>query len=379
MHAQQSSEPVVRQRARETRRLCVVVPAHWEAFIGGAQYQAKWIVEEAAKSGDFEIYYLARRVSQKVRFETHEVVQIGRSEGIRRYGLFLDAPQLWRMLDRIRPDVIYQRVGGGYTGVCARYARKRGVRMIWHIAHDSDVTREGLGKWWNKPHRAVEKLFLEYGLRRADAVIAQTQHQAQLLRDNYGIDACAVIPNSHPGPQECIEKRTPPLVVWVANWKAEKQPELFVDLAEDLATSTDAKFLMAGSLGATNLDYSGLVARASRLPNLEYLGGIPQDEVNALLAKADVFVNTSRGEGFANTFIQAWMREVPVVSLSVDPDSLLAGGGLGYCSGSYDKLREDVYKLVSNGTLRREMGSRCAQYAMANHSLKNVRRILELM
>ena len=51
---------------------------------------------------------------------------------------------------------------------------------------------------------------------------------------------------------------------------------------------------------------------------------LSQAEVNALLEHTDLLVNTSDYEGFSNTFIQAWMRRVPVVSLRVDPDRLLS-------------------------------------------------------
>lgn len=361
------------------RRLCIVVPTHWEAFMGGAQYQAKWIVEEAARTNLFEIYYLSRRIREGVKPIDHHIVRIGGAKWLRRFGLLFDARSLWKRLDEIRPEVIYQRVGGAYTGVCASYAARRGARMIWHIAHDDDVTPGAGGGRWRKPHRLMEKKLLEYGIRKADAVIAQTRYQARLLRKNYGIEAAAVIPNAHPYPRERVSKGTPVKVVWVANWKPEKRPELFIKLAEDLSHRTDARFYMAGSLGSTNQDYSSLVNRAKHLTNLEYLGGISQEQVNALLAEADVFVNTSRGEGFANTFIQAWLRGVPVVSLSVNPDGLLGETGLGFCSGDYRTLRDDVFKLVTDESIRTRMGRYCTEYATESHSLRNVRQIIELM
>jgi glycosyltransferase involved in cell wall biosynthesis len=73
-------------------------------------------------------------------------------------------------------------------------------------------------------------------------------------------------------------------------------------------------------------------------PNLEYLGEKSQDEVNELLARAHIYVNTSLFEGFANTFIQAWMRDVAVVSLHVNPDGVFDREGVGIHAGSEDEL-----------------------------------------
>jgi glycosyltransferase involved in cell wall biosynthesis len=42
--------------------------------------------------------------------------------------------------------------------------------------------------------------------------------------------------------------------------------------------------------------------------NVDYLGARRQREVNELLARAHVLVNTSITEGYPNTFIQAWQR-----------------------------------------------------------------------
>ena len=72
--------------------------------------------------------------------------------------------------------------------------------------------------------------------------------------------------------------------------------------------------------------------------NLQYLGEVSQDEVNRRLREGHILVNTSRYEGFSNTFVQAWMRRVPVVSLTVDPDNILVRENIGFCSGTFKNL-----------------------------------------
>jgi glycosyltransferase involved in cell wall biosynthesis len=122
-----------------------------------------------------------------------------------------------------------------------------------------------------------------------------------------------------------------------------------------------------------------LLRRIKTTPNIEYLGARSQAEVNKLLARSHLFINTSLHEGFPNTFIQAWMREVPVVSLHVDPDGLLEKNQIGiFCGDDESRLADAVRRLISDGALRSRYAAKARAYAMSQHSMANATGLAQL-
>jgi glycosyltransferase involved in cell wall biosynthesis len=114
-------------------------------------------------------------------------------------------------------------------------------------------------------------------------------------------------------------------------------------------------------------------------PNLEYRGAQRQSDVNDLLEHTDLLVNTSDYEGFSNTFIQAWMRRVPVVSLIVDPDRLLSRGGLGAVTGNEDALHDGVTALLGDPDRCAAIGARARRYALEHHAESNIETLARLL
>ncbi|HEX5419013.1 MAG TPA: glycosyltransferase family 4 protein [Gammaproteobacteria bacterium] len=361
-------------------RICFIVPAHWEAQMGGSQYQAKMLLEHIAETRAHDIFYLARRIPAEPRSRGYEIRQIASDGRFRRYGEFLDTFELLALLKEISPDVIYQRVGCAYTGVAAYYARKRHKRCVWHVASDRDVTPLRTRFTRHSAFTFIDKRLVEYGLRNVDAIVTQTHRQAEYLWRHYKREPQAVIPNYHPLTPDGGDKSGPTKVVWVANLKPVKQPELFLQLARDLAALKDVELIMIGKpMGRA--DWNGQIeAEASRLANLKYLGEQPQEVVDAILRDAHVFVNTSTTEGFPNTFIQSWLHSVPVVSLCVNPDGLFDDGRIGICAGTYSKLKEHLVELISNPQRRERMGEDARRHAAATYTNKaNLERLAEIL
>ena len=332
---------------------------------GGAEVQAEFIRQACVEAGH-EVHFA---------FESKEPIAVP-NDGTRYHLLpnrgrirsYFNYGPLLRLVRQIKPDVIYQRVRFSYTGIGAYLAKRHGFRLIHGISADYackrnriQIRRACVSSW-------ITERLGRYGILHADSLISQTAYQADLLRENFGLDS-VVIPNGHPVPRGPFEKSAPPVIVWVANIKSWKQPELFIDLAEQMC-DTNARFIMAGRPSGAAYQKS-ILDRALKVPNVEYVGHLSLGEVNDLLAQASVFVNTSRPrEGFPNTFVQAWLRETPVASLSFDPDGVNAREGIGFRSGSLERLAADVRKLIESPDLRREMGKRAREYARREHDLR---------
>ncbi len=363
-------------------RLSVVTPAHWKTEPGGAEYQIEYILSALSPSDKYEITYVARHAEVRFQTSSYRLMPVGRYDKHPRWGYLEDAVELYQALRSIRPDVIYQRVGCAYTGVAAWYARQHRASLIWHVAHDSDVMRDSSFYGRNPVRRLLEKRSLEYGLRNATKIVAQTDFQAELLHNNYARRADAVIPNFHPVPTEKIDKSGPLQVLWIANLKPWKQPEAFVRLAAALRDLVKVRFVMIGAAasGPGNREWNEkLMDAIQRAGNIDYLGAQSQAAVNELLARSHLFVNTSLHEGFPNTFIQAWLREVPVLSLHVNPDNLLDSKKIGIHTGSEQRLAAQTRELITEEPLRSAYAARARAHALQNHSIENVGRIEQLI
>lgn len=362
-------------------RLAVVLGGHWAAQMGGAQFQAKCLVDALVERGGFDIDYLAQSVPADRHPLGYDIVEFGGGAARNARDVLRSLPSLYRELTRLRPQVIYQRCLMPYTGLCALFARRHGTRFVFHIASDDDVHPPRTRGWGPSAWvRRVSRVIAEWGMRRADAIVAQTDDQARALMANYGLRVTAVVPNFHPRPTETTSVRDPSVLraIWVGNFKPVKDPEAFVAVAESLVSRNDVRFVMIGRPGDPG-QYDALLSRIARLPNLSYLGEQSLEDVNREMASSDVLVCTSLAEGFPNTFIQAWLRGVPVLSVRVDPDGCLTRGGAGLVTGARAGLEKAVLDLASDREKLRSLGVAAREYGEVRHLPERAERLIALL
>jgi glycosyltransferase involved in cell wall biosynthesis len=378
-HKAAAHKAAAHKAAGHKTAICIVNPFEHG---GGAEYQISLLIDALVASGAYDVHYLTHVIDERERNRNYQVSRIGAGGAIPRMGYLMEARPLYAALREINPGVIYQRVACGYTGVCAAYAQRRSVPLIWHASHDTEVTSARLDAARNVLRVRLEKWAVGYGIRRATRIVVQTRHQADLLQANFRRKADAIIANFHPAAAETLDKSGPLTVVWIANLKPWKRPDAFVRLARGLSGYADVRFIMVGAPApsAGNEGWQDSLMRSiETTENLRYLGRKSHEEVNELLGRSHVFVNTSTHEGFPNTFIQSWLRDVAVVSLQVDPDQVLEREQVGIAAHSEAGLLEAVRRLIENPAVRAQFAARGRAHASLHHSLRNAEDLVRLI
>ncbi len=270
---------------------------------------------------------------------------------------------IWRALRRADADIYFQSCAGLMTGVVAKFVARRNRRMIFRVAHDTDCMP---GQQLINLER--DRRIYDYGLRRADLISAQSNIQKDLLDENYSlrssvVDMVTEISEETPGMDRDID------VLWVNNFRGFKRPELILDIARSMP---QASFAMIGGpmMGFHDL-FNKVRDEASAIDNLQFVGAVPYSEVNAYFSRAKLFLNTSDSEGFPNSFLQAWVRRVPVVSF-FDPDGLIASEGLGISVNSQDNFSAALSGLLTNDDERERIGQRARQFVVNRYGSQTI-------
>ena len=278
------------------------------------------------------------------------------------YGIRFLYPRLykvWKALQQADADIYFQSCAGFMTGVVAEFARRHDRRMIFRVAHDTDcVPGEQL------INNRRDRWLYEYGLKSADLISVQSEVQANALEEHYGLPSVGVNMVVEP-PDDSLDSHKDIDVLWVNNLREFKRPDIACEVARQMP---DVNFVMiGGQIKGHEALFKETVKAADTISNLTFVGAVPYKDVNAYFSRTKLFLNTSDSEGFPNSYLQAWIRRVPVVSY-FDPDGLIASLEIGAAVGSQDNFCRPIEELLRSEEKRGQIGERARQFAMDNYS-----------
>lgn len=342
-----------------------------EHAFGGAELQLHLLATHLAQDPDFDVSFIVGEFGQSPRenrqgvtlhsFDTRQ----GGLKHTRTAGYYL---RLWRLLKRVDAQVYIQRTAGVQTFAIALFCRMFRRKFIYMVAHDEDLMvvtppwyRRGARGWlgW--------RLF-SLGLRMSDLVIVQHQGQKEELARVFGKKG-VVRPSAHPVPPGRSEEARS-FFLWVARCEPWKQPDLYLDLARALPGE---EFVMVCPPSQERGLFDSVRERAGLLPNVQFHEYVPHREIEGYFRRARAFVNTSRKEGFPNTFIEAAREGTPVLSLSVDPDGVLEGHGFGRTfGGDVGELSDYLRRLRGGGGEWDRLSKNARAYALRHHDIRKI-------
>ncbi|GJL77353.1 MAG: hypothetical protein NPINA01_03420 [Nitrospinaceae bacterium] len=309
------------------------------SFIGGAELQQVLIGRELANRG-YSVSFITLDHGQG------PVTKVGNLEVIATYKpsdgipvirfFFPRLLKIWQALNKSKADIYYVRCAGFILAVVVAWARLKNKKVIYCGANDPDFKPKELEL---KYHR--DKVMFFWGLKRCSAIVVQNLHQKETLQKNFMRDSVII----HNGMEKKAEiPKGKETILWVANIKPAKAPEIFIDLAMQMPNE---KFVMIGGKVDGHEDlYEFVSTESAKLPNLDFKGFQPLEKTEQEFRRAKLHVNTSLHEGFPNSFLQAWRQGIPVISF-LDPDQLIARNSLGRVARDKNEMLE-MLKTIAN-------------------------------
>lgn len=364
------------------------MPWHISERGGGAEVQANYLAVELAKRG-FDVHYLCQTAHNNKIKSTEEINQF-KVHWLKASGRFswADQGKYFEPLNTIKPDLIIQRLSSNVTYVLGKYCKQNNCKLAW-ICTDNISPLPNYHLYRFKQRYSLKNtsglkygifylnnIIMDYfrikGMRGVNVAFTQNEIQKKLVKQNFGLESFRMI-SGHPVPQieitseERLQKKA---ILWCANWGKHKCPELFLDLARQME-DTNYRFVMVG--GHSDKNYVDKLLQ-NKPENLEITGQLSFDEALKYFDEATLFVNTSSpgGDGFPNTFIQAWLRGIPLITYGFDPNNVVHINKLGFVINKTKDAQYQIENLLKDTVLYKEIFIRVKEYAQNNHSIERM-------
>lgn len=356
--------------------ICFVAPSIWPIlsansaieFAGGAEVQQAIVARALVRAG-MRVTVIALDYGQPddVVVDGIRVLRTHKPDagvpGIR--FLYPRLSSCWQAMRRANADVFLQSTASYLTGVVAAFCKLNKIPFIYYGASDPDFQADQTWKKFQRRGGWRDLQMYLWGLKKADAIVAQHTGQVASCERWYG-RAAVEIPNCYQTPPGS-KASSNGVVLWVAIMRSLKRPELFLELARELR---HLQFRIVGGPGPgkdASL-YDRMKEEAATLPNLEFKGFVPFPLVEAQFDEASIFVNTSDYEGFPNTFLQSWARGIPTVSF-FDCGAREGGRPVGFVCKDLSEMKEIVSRLSNDKAFWEQESSRVLQYFKEHHTV----------
>jgi len=331
-------------------------------YVGGSELKQVIIGRELAKR-DFKIYFIT--FDENGEKENIDGISIIRSfSPSKNFSILKKGLMIWKSLKKANADIYIQ--GSGSEGIIPFFCiihRKKYVKWLsW----------DGFALQKNRSNYTLITRITNYiDIKFSHFIVAQNTFQKEIIENKFK-KKCILIKNPIIIPDSFNIKNNQEknAILWVGTIREVKQPDIFLKIAKNLP---EYRFKMIGGKSKKEEElYKKINREAKSIPNLELLGYIPHHKIQKYYEKASIFINTSRIEGFSNTFLEAWINCTPVISLNVDPDEVICNQKLGFHSKTYEQMLIDLNMLLKNDKLRNEMGINGKKYVEKNHDVKMI-------
>ncbi len=246
-------------------------------------------------------------------------------------------------------------------------ATMAGKKSVLFLTNEQDVQVAYATAGREKKSRRTRYRF---AIEHASVVVAQTEQQAQSLTRHSGRPAVVLRNPIDLGrlPTATIRLSEREYVLWVGRADRDcKRADLCMDIARQCPSVPFQMVMNDTGDGTYDQLVDGKPNNVTIVPQMDWF---TSDQV---YRQARVLLNTSVTEGFPNALLQAARWGVPTVSLSVDPDHVLAREKIGVvCKGDLDIAAKVIRQFWNQPEAFETMGIAARRYVEASHDGRRI-------
>jgi len=351
-------------------RKVLILNQHINNSLGGSELQCDLIARNLHNLGH-EVIYLAINGELAITEYPYQYLPVEDN-----YASWINK------ISKISPDIVYWRYDLNQFYKFSKELKKLKIPLIFSVSHINNITTQELfKKLVTTPFKLKSKLRIlrsivniTYNLKGFKFISAMVVNNPDFLKTSKFNGVIKLIFNSNYTSTKEYE-HTKDYILWVANLKSDKRPELVIELAKKIENKT-IDILVVGDIQEKKYSY---FKDSSNLPkNLQYLGKRTPKEVDQMVNNSLFVIHTCLPEGFPGIFIQAWLHGKGVLSLSFDPGGIIETNKLGFsANGSFPLFLRAVNHWLENNTDREEVKSIASTYAQSNFAPLRNAKILE--
>jgi glycosyltransferase involved in cell wall biosynthesis len=266
--------------------------------------------------------------------------------------LYYRVPFIYKNIKAVKPDYFYVGIPSWTSFLLGIICRLLNVKFIQRISSDIQLDDAR----FRKTYSATHQFFLHAGLRLSHHILCQNNYQLQHIKKKFPGKPALKISNpvylKNHEPVMAFSSRS--YIAWLGIYRYPKNLKLLYEIASIMKKE---QFLIAGKETAnSDRETCDYLEKLKLLPNVKFFGFLQRTQVPPYLANARFLLNTSRFEGFSNTFLEAMLVGTPILSgVQVNPDSIISKYNLGIIYNDafdlckqYAAITPELYQLMSD-------------------------------
>jgi phosphatidylinositol alpha 1,6-mannosyltransferase len=283
-------------------------------------------------------------------------------------------PASTALLAEIDPDVVHTQAHMVVGRAIVKAASRAGTPLVAtnHLMPENLAAYSPIPRWLQPAYHSLAWKDLGRVFGKADVVTAPTPRAVELLVQRAGLPdafpvSCGIDAERYqalaatPGPV--------PTVLFVGRLDQEKRVDELIRAVAALPADVPAELEIVGD-GARRADWTALAAGLGLAERVRFRGFVPEDELLAAYARAEVFCMPGTAELQSIATLEAMAAGTPVVAADAMalPHLVRPGrNGWLYRPGDVAELSTRLATLLRDAELRRRMGA-ASRELVAEHA-----------